>query len=112
MLTISAPAFFNMSMATLRVFVIFGSIWSEKYSFGSPSLSPFIPFVRFAVKSGVSARSEVASISSWPQMAFRMSAASFTVLEQGPIWSRDEANATSPYRDTLPYDGLRPMMPQ
>src|SRR5690606_6634800 len=30
----------------------------------------------------------------------------------GPIWSREEAYATSPYRETRPYEGFSPVIPQ
>ena len=41
-----------------------------------------------------------------------MVAQSLTLRENGPIWSRDDANAIRPYRDTLPYVGFIPMTPQ
>src|SRR5687768_2898794 len=39
-------------------------------------------------------------------------AASPTVRASGPIWSSDEAKASSPYRDTRPYVGFNPTTPQ
>ena len=39
---------------------------------------------------------EVESSGSWPPMTSRHSAESYTVDENGPIWSSDEAKATSP----------------
>src|SRR5215510_10201496 len=45
-------------------------------------------------------------------MTVKASAASATVVAKGPIWSNDEANARRPKRDTRPYVGLRPTMPQ
>src|SRR5215510_14059917 len=39
-------------------------------------------------------------------------AASRTVLDSGPIWSRDEPNATRPYLETRPYVGFTPTTPQ
>src|SRR5436309_11999490 len=35
-----------------------------------------------------------------------------TVLVTMPIWSRPDANATSPHRDTRPYVGFTPTTPQ
>src|SRR5687767_8471878 len=40
-----------------------------------------------------------------------MVAASPTSLVKGPIWSSEDANATSPYRETRPYVGFRPTHP-
>src|SRR4051812_36185133 len=45
-------------------------------------------------------------------MASMASAASCTVVAKGPIWSSDEAKAMRPYRDTRPYEGLKPTTPQ
>ena len=45
---------------------------------------------------------EVESRGSWPPMTSSMRAESATVRENGPIWSRLEAKATRPYRDTAP----------
>src|SRR5688572_5510437 len=39
------------------------------------------------------------------------SAASATSRANGPIWSRLDANATRPWRDTRPYVGLNPTTP-
>ena len=44
----------------------------------------------------------VASAASAPAMTLSAIAASLTVRAKGPIWSSDEANASSPYRDTRP----------
>ena len=33
-------------------------------------------------------------------------------MARGPIWSREEANATRPYLDTRPYVGFNPTTPQ
>src|SRR5207302_8993728 len=55
---------------------------------------------------------EVVSRGSWPEMTSRLMAASSTVVVNGPIWSRLDANATSPYRDTRPYVGFTPTTPQ
>src|SRR6185369_16849212 len=53
----------------------------------------------------------VPSYGSWPAMWFKRIAASSTVLVIGPGESVDEAIATTPYRLTLPYVGLRPTVP-
>src|SRR5437764_9615745 len=45
-------------------------------------------------------------------MTSRLMAASSTVVVNGPIWSRLDAKATSPYRDTRPYVGFSPTTPQ
>src|SRR3954452_11160680 len=39
-------------------------------------------------------------------------AASSTVVPKTPIWSSEDANATRPYRLTLPYVGFTPTTPQ
>src|SRR5688500_3739180 len=44
-------------------------------------------------------------------MTLSNSAASETVHPNGPIWSRDDANATRPYRLTRPYVGFKPTTP-
>ena len=43
---------------------------------------------------------------------FNRIAASSTSFVIGPIWSNDEANATSPYLETSPYVGFNPTTPQ
>src|SRR5437763_13598867 len=45
-------------------------------------------------------------------MMRRTSADSRTVLVTIPIWSRPDAKATSPHRETRPYVGLTPTTPQ
>src|SRR4029077_7422306 len=40
------------------------------------------------------------------------SARSAALFASGPAWSSEDANATSPYRETVPYVGLRPQMPE
>src|SRR5688572_20391857 len=45
-------------------------------------------------------------------MSSSTSADSRTVFVTMPIWSRLDANATRPQRDTRPYVGLRPTTPQ
>ena len=55
---------------------------------------------------------DVASFLSYPTIAFNTSALSNTVLVTGPIWSSEDANAISPYLETLPYVGFIPTTPQ
>ena len=38
-------------------------------------------------------------------------AASSTVFVIGPAWSNEDANATIPHLDTLPYEGFKPTVP-
>src|SRR5215470_14841129 len=45
-------------------------------------------------------------------MTCSVCATSRTDFEIGPIWSSDEPNATSPYRETRPYVGFKPTTPQ
>src|ERR1035437_8840380 len=52
---------------------------------------------------------EVESFLSIPARYFKSIALSFTVFVMGPIWSRDDPKAISPYRETLPYVGLSPV---
>src|SRR6478609_10691207 len=47
-----------------------------------------------------------------PAMVSSPSAASSTVRPRTPIWSSEDAKATSPYRLTLPYVGFTPTTPQ
>ena len=54
---------------------------------------------------------DVESRGSWPAMALRTTALSVTSFVIGPIWSRELAKATRPYRLTSPYVGLRPTTP-
>ena len=56
--------------------------------------------------------SQVPSLGSPPRSTPKTSAASAVSVVNGPIWSRLEANATSPQRLTWPYDGLNPVTPQ
>ena len=55
---------------------------------------------------------DVASCGSWPAMVLSSTAQSFTSFVRGPAWSRDDANATMPYLETLPYVGFSPTTPQ
>ena len=45
-------------------------------------------------------------------MALKIISASSTVLVIGPIWSKEEAIAIRPERETEPYDGFSPTTPQ
>src|SRR5207245_2730201 len=53
----------------------------------------------------------VASFGSLPKIASHTIAASSTVFANGPTWSSDEANATTPHRGTRPYVGFMPTTP-
>src|SRR3989338_476231 len=55
---------------------------------------------------------DVASYGSWPAMVLSSTAQSFTSFVRGPAWSRDDANATMPYLETMPYVGFSPTTPQ
>src|SRR4030065_2813252 len=88
------------------------SIPSTKYSFGPPIFIPFISLPSTEVKSGTAIGADVESYISCPEIMFRSIAESLTFFVIGPIWSRDDAKATSPYRETLPYVGLNPTTPQ
>src|SRR3990170_3489577 len=55
---------------------------------------------------------DVASCGSWPAMVLSSTAQSFISFVRGPAWSRDDANATMPYLETLPYVGFSPTTPQ
>ena len=61
-----------------------------------PTFRPRTPSRRWAVKSSAGRSTLVASMSSCAQMTFIVCAHSSTVLENGPIWSSDEAKATTP----------------
>src|SRR5205814_8816121 len=45
------------------------------------------------------------------RMSRSRSAWSRTAFVTGPTWSRLDANATTPYRDTVPYVGRSPTLP-
>jgi hypothetical protein len=61
-----------------------------------PTFIPFTSFTSDLVKSGTGMSADVESFGSCPAMMFIMIAVSVTSLVRGPIWSSDEANATSP----------------
>src|SRR5262249_29141702 len=54
----------------------------------------------------------VVSSASCPAIASSTMATSATSRPSGPTWSRDDAYAMTPYRDTRPYVGLSPTTPQ
>jgi hypothetical protein len=72
---------------------------------------PSTPRPRPAVKSSAGFSTLVASNPSLPQMTLSTAAHSPTVFEKGPIWSRLDANATMPKRDTRPYVGFIATVP-
>src|SRR5688572_6112616 len=53
----------------------------------------------------------VESIGSWPPITDMTRAASRTSRANGPTWSRLDASARSPCRETRPYVGLNPTTP-
>ena len=61
-----------------------------------PTVMPSTPSSSTVSTRGVGRLSEVESSGSWPPMASNSSAASATDPANGPIWSSDEAKATSP----------------
>ena len=62
-----------------------------KYSFGIPTFRPLTSSTKALVKSGTSSFTLVESISSRPQIMFKILAQSVTSLVIGPIWSKEEA---------------------
>ena len=88
------------------------SIPAPKYSFGRAIFLPLISPVMILLNSGTSTGALVMSLASNPEMISNTRALSFTVRVIGPIWSNDEANATNPKRDTRPYVGFNPTIPQ
>jgi len=73
-----------------------GSMPGMKYSAGIPMRRPRMSPVSAASKSGTGTSAEVESQRSWPAIACSRMAASRTSFVIGPIWSSDDANATSP----------------
>ncbi len=66
-----------------------------------PMRMPLTPSARFAAKSTPTAWL-VQSSASRPAMAFRAKAASSTERANGPTWSSELPNATTPKRETTP----------
>ena len=57
---------------------------------------PATPSFTWLTSEGEGSGSDVESSGSWPAIASRSTAESITVLENGPIWSSELANAISP----------------
>ncbi len=77
----------------------------------TPTRRPCTPSASRSRADGAAPGREVESQGSWPEMTSSNAAASATVPAKGPIWSRELAKATRPYRDTAPYVGLTPTTP-
>src|SRR2546429_86297 len=60
---------------------------------------------------GTRASLEVEALGSGPAITSWSKAASRTVRAHGPPWSREDENATIPYRETPPYVGFTPTVP-
>ena len=93
---ISAPSSLQRWMAASTCERTLGFMPSTKYSFGTPSFTPFKSPPSFAVKSSAGRSSEVESWESLPVMTFKSEAQSRVVRAIGPIWSSEDAKATSP----------------
>ena len=81
---------------------------STRYSFGMPMVRPFTPRETAASKSGTGRSAQVVSRASAPAIEPSRIAQSRTVRAIGPAWSRDEAKATVPQRETAPVGRLDP----
>src|SRR6202008_1444625 len=66
------------------------------------------PALAAAITAGTSASTDVESFGSCPAITWCKRAVSSTVRAHGPPWSSDDAQAISPYRDTVPYVGFTP----
>src|SRR5699024_657932 len=108
----SAPSSINVSTACLTDVLISSDTPSPRYSVGNATLRPWISLPMSDVKSEPSTGALVESFSSTPVIVSNTKALSLTLRVNGPIWSNDEANATKPKRDTRPYVGFIPTMPQ
>ena len=60
---------------------------------------------------GLLKSTEVESLLSKELITSNNRAASLTFLVIGPAWSKDDANATIPYLEQLPYVGFKPTVP-
>jgi hypothetical protein len=99
--TVSAPR--SISASTVRTSAArMSSSIASKYSCGSPMRSPRTSPVSPSLYGGTGASSEVESRASNPAMVCSTRAASATVRVSGPTWSSDDANATTPQRETRP----------
>ena len=90
---------------------ISSGIPSIRYSFGTPIFFPRISPVKKFSKHGTGILALVESLGSWPAIASNIIAASVTDFVIGPAWSSDEANATTPHLEHLPYVGFKPVIP-
>src|ERR671937_2460401 len=107
----SAPSSAARSIARRTAEPTPGSIPSASFSsFGTPTRTPFSSSASGSSTGGTS--TVVESHSSRPLMIPYSKALSRTVFVTGPTWSRLEAKATIPYRETVPYVGRRPTLPQ
>ena len=108
-----APSRSSTPSASRTAFSTPGSMpLTAKYSFGTPRRSPFTPLSSSRRSWSPGRSTIVASRSSLPKIVSHTIAASSTVFVNGPTWSRDEANATTPQRGTRPYVGFMPTTPQ
>ena len=108
--TIFAPASSSASNAASTRSTTSGSAPAGR-SVIRPTRSPSTPSSSTERRSGAGRGIDVESPGSWPPITSRARAASATVVANGPIWSRLEANATSPMRLTTPYVGFTPTTP-
>src|SRR5919201_3945826 len=107
----SAPSSLQSSIARRNASATPGSIPSVSFSsLGTPTRRPFRSSAAGSSTGGTS--TVVESHSSRPLMIPQSSALSRTVFVTGPTWSRLDANATMPYRETVPYVGRSPTLPQ
>src|SRR2546421_3833184 len=106
----SAPSSVQRSIARRTASCTPDSIPSASFSsFGTPTRRPLRSSASGSSTGGTS--TVVESHSSRPLMIPYSSALSRTVLVTGPTWSRLDAKATIPYRETVPYVGRRPTLP-
>ena len=93
---------------------IAGSSASGKYSFGTPMTIPSSALARGARGSRAPGRRPRWSsrCGSWPAMTRGRARRRRRSRRSTPIWSSDDAKATSPKRLTRPYVGLTPTTPQ
>src|SRR4051812_16030764 len=89
-----------------------GSRVSGKYSFGRPITTPASAPRAASWYRGTGSAALVESSGSTPAIPSSATAASSTVLPNTPMWSSDDAKATSPNRLTRPYVGFTPTTPQ
>src|SRR3989344_1038497 len=87
-----------------------GSSPFPKSSFGKPIF--IFPVFAFLDPVLPNPPKVVESIGSLPRKRSKIILASSTVFAKGPIWSRLEARAIRPDRETAPYVGLNPTTPQ